>query len=165
MREFDENGLFLAKLQAEVFGLSTNFSNCGSLTFIRRYIYSDFCLSLDKLSALNEIITPKEIIENINAQYPNPYGSKTVDYDCMYWLGYIYRYYSYTKQLTSIQVYKIIKPVELLKTYLPFHTQDPKKVIQQIEEMKGINSNINDNINKLIRKRIQDKIKKSNIII
>lgn len=165
MREFDENGLFLANLQAETFGLSTSISNCGSLTFIRRYIYSDYCLSLDNLSALKEIITPREIIEGIDAQYSNSYGSMIIDYDRMYWLGYIYRYYSYTKNLSSIQVYKIIKPNELLKTYLPFHTQDPKKVIQLIEEMKGVDYDSTDKLKNLIRKRVQSVIRENKIVV
>lgn len=163
MREFDENGLFLAKLQAEIFSTSTKHANCGSLTFIRRYIYSDYCLALDNLTALNEIITSKEIINNINKIYPKAYGSYSYDSERMYWLGYIYRYYSYTREISSIQVYKIIKPSELLSTYIPFHTLDPKKVIQQIEEMKNVSSDINVNAIKYLRETIKKKVSKLTI--
>ena len=31
----------------------------------------------------------------------------------MYWIGYIYRYFVITYELTSMQVYKIVKPKEL----------------------------------------------------
>ena len=56
----------------------------------------------------------------------------------MYWIGYLYRYFSITYELTSAQVYKIIKPKELRGLFLPYHTMDPSQAIERILEAKGM---------------------------
>ena len=56
----------------------------------------------------------------------------------MYWIGYIYRYFSFTYDLSSSQVYKIIKPKELRGLFLPYHTMDPYQAIERILEAKGM---------------------------
>ena len=40
--------------------------------------------------------------------------------------------------LTSIEVYKIIKPSELKMIYLAYHSMDPEMVIERINEYKNI---------------------------
>ena len=59
----------------------------------------------------------------------------------MFWIGYIYRYFSYTYKKTSKQVYKIIKPKELRGLFLPYHTMDPAQAIERILEAKGLSVN------------------------
>ena len=54
----------------------------------------------------------------------------------MYWIGYIYRYFAVTYELTSPQVYKIVKPKELRGLFLPYHTMDPAQAIERILEAK-----------------------------
>jgi hypothetical protein len=56
----------------------------------------------------------------------------------MYWIGYIYRYFVITYELTSMQVYKIVKPKELKGLFLPYHTMDPSQAIERILEAKGL---------------------------
>ena len=56
----------------------------------------------------------------------------------MYWIGYIYRYFVITYELTSMQVYKIVKPKELKGLFLPYHTMDPFQAIERILEAKGL---------------------------
>ena len=54
----------------------------------------------------------------------------------MYWIGYIYRYFAIICELTSVQVYKIIKPKELRGLFLPYHTMDPSQAVERILEAK-----------------------------
>lgn len=68
----------------------------------------------------------------------------------MYWIGYLYRYFSYTHELSSIRVYKIVKPKELRGLFLPYHTLSPEQAIERILEAKGILLN-QDNANELNR--------------
>lgn len=56
----------------------------------------------------------------------------------MYWIGYLYRYFSFTYELSSLQVYKIIKPKELRALYLPYHSLSPSQAIERILESKGM---------------------------
>ena len=77
----------------------------------------------------------------------------------LYWIGYIYRYYAYTYDKTSRQVYKTVKPKELRGLFLPYHTMDPAQAIDRILEAKGLaNDNVDEEkrqfeIFKRIRKR------------
>ena len=41
------------------------------------------------------------------------YGSVKYTHEEMFWIGYVSRYFGYTYELSSIQVYKIVKPKEL----------------------------------------------------
>ena len=41
-----------------------------------------------------------------------------------------------TYELTSPQVYKIVKPKELRGLFLPYHTMDPAQAIERILEAK-----------------------------
>ena len=64
----------------------------------------------------------------------------TVKYNLneLYWIGYLYRYFSYTYNMSSIQVYKIVKPKELRGLYLPYHTLDPSQAIERILGSKNL---------------------------
>ena len=49
-----------------------------------------------------------------------------------------FRYFVITYELTSMQVYKIVKPKELKGLFLPYHTMDPSQAIERILEAKGL---------------------------
>ena len=38
----------------------------------------------------------------------------------IYWIGYLYRYFAFIYELSSVQVYKIVKPKELRCLFLPY---------------------------------------------
>ena len=65
-------------------------------------------------------------------------GGEIYSKDLIYWIGYIYRYFVITYELTSMQVYKIVKPKELKGLFLPYHTMDPSQAIERILEAKGL---------------------------
>ena len=47
MKQFDEKGLELCKIQADLFALSANKVNGSSYLFIRRYMNSKVCEKMD----------------------------------------------------------------------------------------------------------------------
>ena len=51
--------------------------------------------------------------------------------------------YAFTYELSSVQVYKIVKPKELRGLFLPYHTMDPAQAVERILEAKGMI--LNDN--------------------
>ncbi|MEI3217103.1 MAG: hypothetical protein V8S23_05960 [Lachnospiraceae bacterium] len=80
-----------------------------------------------------------DVVERVQEQYgESQYGSVKYTANELYWIGYIYRYYSYTYELSSIHVYKIIKPKELRELFLAYHTLDPSQAIERILEAKNI---------------------------
>ncbi|WP_199663664.1 hypothetical protein [Eubacterium sp. AF19-12LB] len=55
-------------------------------------------------------IQAKDILNMIEEEYgASKYGSVKYNLNELYWIGYLYRYFSYTYNMSSIQVYKIVK--------------------------------------------------------
>ncbi len=83
-----------------------------------------------------------QVFDEINEEFsPTSYGKEKYSESEMYWIGYIYRYWAYTSEKTSKQIYRIIKPKELRDLYYPYHSLDPAQAIERILEAKGINEN------------------------
>ena len=95
--------------------------------------------SIDDGGILQTNMNDYDVVERVQEQYgESQYGSVKYTANELYWIGYIYRYYSYTYELSSIQVYKIIKPKELRELFLAYHTLDPSQAIERILEAKNI---------------------------
>ena len=98
---------------------------------------SEIAKRLDNESVLESNIQANDILELINEEYGiSNYGSVKYTRNEIYWIGYIYRYFASTYELSSTQVYKIVKPKELRGLFLPYHTMDPAQAIERILEAK-----------------------------
>lgn len=139
MERIDQDGLLICELQARTFELSASAVSASSEVFIRRFMNSNTVKLLDNRTVLNTILQPNDLIRMIEEQYGvSTYGSVKYSTEELYWIGYIYRYFAYTKQKSSLQVYKIIKPKELRGLYLSYHTLDPAFAIDRILEAKHL---------------------------
>lgn len=139
MREMDNYGLKLCKFQAEVFQKSIDEMDCSSGIFVRRFMLSDLAKRIDKGGFLFDAIDVIDALHEINVQYgPSDYGTVKYGKEELYWIGYIYRYWSYITEKNSKQIYKVAKPEELNKLYFPYHSLDPEQAIERIQESKGI---------------------------
>ena len=114
---------------------------------MRRYMTSETVKLLDNESVLDMNLQPRDIIMLVQEEYPeSKYGSVKYTKNEMYWIGYIYRYFSYTYEVSAKRVYKIIKPKELRGLFLPYHTMSPEQSIERILEAKGISFNSEDEL-------------------
>ena len=139
--------LLLCELQAKAFELSVTKMNTSSEIFIRRFMKSRIAGQFDNKSILESNNQPGDILTAINEEYGiSNYGSVKYTSNEMYWIGYIYRYISIAYNLTSSQVYKIIKPKELKGLYLAYHTLDVSQAAERIFEAKNIFSNEDEEI-------------------
>ena len=139
MRKFDEYGLSLCRYQAGLFSLSEKRAECSSPVFLRRFMYSDAARRMDGEGFLLESVPPEALIDEIAAEYgESDYGKIKYHAEELYWIGYIYRYWCYMREISSRQVYKIIKPEELKNLYYPYHSLDPKQAVERIIEAKGL---------------------------
>ena len=139
MRKIDKDGLLLCELQAEAFELSAAQVTTSSEIFIRRFMNSQIAKSLDNEEVLMTNVSPKDILDSVQEQYgESRYGSVKYSTNELYWIGYLYRYFSYTYRKTSVQVYKIVKPKELRGLFLPYHTLDVSQAIERILEAKNM---------------------------
>ena len=139
MKKIDEMGLKTCKIQAEVFSDSVIKTNCSSPIFIRRFMNSQVAQRMDLGGFLFEACDVDQIFQEIEAEFgESSYGREKYSESELYWIGYIYRYWSYTYQKTSKQIYKLIKPKELRGLYYPYHSLDPAQAIERILEAKGL---------------------------
>ena len=139
MKKMDKDGLILCDLQAEAFEISIDLCETSSDIFIRRFMNSDTAKNMDNGGILETNLQSKDIIEAVNEEYgKSNYGSIKYSRDEMYWIGYIYRYFSYIYSLTSTQVYRMVKPKELRDLFLPYHTLSCEQAIERILEAKHL---------------------------
>ncbi len=139
MKKITKDGLLLCELQAKAFEFSVDKMGSSSEIFIRRFMKSRIAKRFDNKSVLESNIQAKDVLDLINEEYGvSNYGTVKYTRNEIYWIGYIYRYFAITYELTSAQVYKIIKPKELRGLFLPYHTMDPSQAIERILEAKGM---------------------------
>lgn len=139
MKKISKDGLLLCKLQAEAFENSVDKMECSSEIFIRRFMKSRIAKRMDDESLLDNNIQANDILSLIDEEYgTSDYGTVKYSHNEIYWIGYVYRYFSFTYELSSAQVYGIIKPKELRGLFLPYHTMDPAQAIERILEAKQL---------------------------
>lgn len=139
-REFDKNGLLLAEYQAKLFERSVDEIGSSSAMFIRKFSKSELANDLD----LNEsVFVDPEVrfgIERLIKEFTFKANQKsTVKYnkEAMFWMGYMYRYICYTRNIPTSLAIKLFDYKMLYSNYYVYHTQSPEWVI----------SNLLDNIN------------------
>ena len=149
MKEMDKDGLLLCDLQGETFELSIDLTSTSSEIFMRRFMNSKAAKMIDGKDILQMNLQAKDIIDLVEEEYKESnYGSIKYSKDEMYWIGYFYRYFSYTYELSSNRVYKIVKPKELRGLYLPYHTLSLEQAIERVLESKGLKSDFEEDINR-----------------
>lgn len=139
MRAFDETGLKLSRMQAELFVLSASKLECSSLIFLRRFMLSKVAARMDQDGFLYESCAADGILQEIDEEFGvTNYGKEKYSTEELYWMGYLYRYWCYTYEKSSKQVYKLMKPKELRGLYYPYHSLDPAQAIERILESKNL---------------------------
>ena len=139
MREMDKLGLMLCRMQGRLFEASADYCESSSGIFIRRYMNSGVAKRMDDDAAMIETAVEQDVIAEVNAEYGNKkYGNKKFAREELYWIGYIYRYWSYTRNESSQYIYKIANASEMRDLYYPYHSLDPANAIERILESKGV---------------------------
>ncbi len=137
MKKMDEAGRKLCKAQAELFASSAALTKCSSAVFLRRFMNSSAAERMDNGSFLFEADTNKSIVAEIEEEFGRTaYGKIKYSENELYWMGYLYRYWCYTREKTSRQVYRIIKPAELRDLFFPYHSLDTGAAVERILEAK-----------------------------
>ena len=161
MKKMNKDGLLLCELQATAFENSADKIDSSSEIFIRRFMNSKIARRLDNESILESNIQANDILQMVNEEYGvSNYGSIKYTHNELYWIGYVYRYFAITYELTSVQVYRIVKPKELRSLFLPYHTMDPSQAIERILEAKGLL--LNENMELERQYKIFKRIRQSN---
>ncbi|MCF0228318.1 MAG: antitoxin [Parasporobacterium sp.] len=147
MREFDHNGLLLAEYQGKLFEKSEEMQ-CSSPIFIRRFLHSDLLKSLDNSSSISLDIN--EGVQSILEQFgDSSYGKEKYSKSALFWMGYMYRYIAYTRELSTSYIMKLFDHKQMNAVYYSYHTQDPEWCIKSLLDINGLSEEIFDKNSRL----------------
>ncbi|MEE0706929.1 MAG: hypothetical protein UCH28_11195 [Adlercreutzia sp.] len=139
MREIDHDGLMLCNIQGEMFRKSAERASCSSPIFIRRFMNSNVAERMDTAGFLTESSSPESLFRELEEEYgESTYGTVKYSPGVLFWMGYVYRYWAYTRNQSSSAIYRIIGARELSKLFAAYHTLDPGQAIERIMEAQGI---------------------------
>lgn len=63
------------------------------------------------------------------------YGKNKFSAGSLFWIGYLYRYISYTREVSTKFIAKVFNYKKMDEVYYTFHTQDPEWCIQNLLEL------------------------------
>ncbi len=145
MKDFDHNSLLIAEYQVKRFEKSTEL-DCSTAVFIRRFLHSDLVKKMDMNDPSMLTLDVNEGIQSIQNQFgQSDYGKIKYSSNTMFWMGYLYRYISYTREVTTKFVMKLFTYKSLKDVYYSFHTQDPEWCVRSLLEMNGQSEDVFDN--------------------
>lgn len=144
MRKFDHNGLLLTEYQAKLFEKSFDL-NCSTGIFIRRFLHSDLLIKIDTNDPNALPLDVNNGINSILEQFgDSDYGKVKLPKNTLFWIGYMYRYISYTREVSTKFAFKLFDYRQMADVYYTFHTQDPEWCIRNLIEINHYNSEIFD---------------------
>ena len=151
MREFDHNGLLLSEFQGKLFEKSVEL-DCSTGVFIRRFLHSELLEKLDTNNPSSISLDVHEGINEILMQFgESDYGNNKFSSAAMFWIGYMYRYISYTRDESTKYIMKLFDYRQMNDLYLSFHSQDPEWCIQSLLEINNLSEDVFDK-NKRLKK-------------
>ena len=164
MRTLDTNGLRLCEYQAKLFEASVDRFNCSTNIFLRRFYYSNLLSILDKNNSALLSLDVNEGLDEIEMQFgKSDYGKNKINKEILFWVGYIYRYISYTRNANTQFLFKTFEYKKLFELYQIYHTQDPEWCVKSLLELYDLNEDFFD-LNyrlKQVMKKYNDKSKVS----
>lgn len=153
MREFDHTGIILAEYQGKIFEKSVDL-NCSTAIFVRRFLHSNYLKKLDMNDLTSISLDVNEALDSIQSQFgASDYGKVKYSKNALFWIGYMYRYISYTRGITTKFTINLFSHKQMNDVYYSFHTQDPEWCIYSLLEMNNLSEDIFDN-NKRLKKVI-----------
>ena len=157
MKEFDHNGLLLAEFQGKLFERSSEME-CSTGVFIRRFLHSALLERLDANDPSAVSLDVNEGINDILGQFgESDYGKIRFSPDALFWIGYMYRYISYTREESTKYIMKLFDYRQMNDLYAAFHTQDPEWCIRSLLEINDLSEDIFDK-----NKRLHEIMRNSN---
>lgn len=145
MRKFDHDCLLLAEYQGKLFEKSIELE-CSTGIFMRRFLHSDLLKKLDTNNPSLLSLDVKEGIDSISEQFgKTDYGKIKFSGASLFWIGYMYRYISYTREISTRFIMHTFDYKQMDNLYYAFHTQDPEWCIRNLLEINNVTEEIFDN--------------------
>lgn len=162
MREFDSQGLHLAEYQGGLFEKSVSRFSCSTKVFLRRFYHSRLLNILDK-NNLGLLSVPEEGLDEIEREFgETSYGKIKWNPDVLFWIGYTYRYISYTRDTETTLLMKLFPPEIMRDVYFVFHTQSMEWVVENLLYKQKLSEDIFDKNQRLMKALIKMEADKHN---
>lgn len=165
MREMDHSGLLLAEYQGKLFEKSSELS-CSTGIFMRRFLYSDILEKLDTNTPSALSMDVNEGLRSITEQFgTSNYGKKKYSKSALFWIGYMYRYISYTRDVSTKYLMNLFSYEKMNELYYTYHTQDPEWCVRSLLEVHGLTEEAldkNARLKKIIKEGTKDELVCSN---
>ena len=141
----NELQLKLCDIQGRLFELSAD-NSYESSTFIKVFMTSDVAKALDSTYNRMQWAGEEYLLEELTAIKGNNLNKKGEIYskDILYWIGYLYRYWHFYKNESSVKIYKQAPAKIMKRNYLIFHTMAPELAIDDLKEINEQKGKVND---------------------
>ena len=141
----NELQLKLCDIQGRLFELSAD-NSYESSTFIKVFMTSDVAKALDSTYNRMQWAGEEYLLEELTAIKGNNLIKKGEIYskDILYWIGYLYRYWHFYKNESSVKIYKQAPAKIMKRNYLIFHTMAPELAIDDLKEINEQNGKVNN---------------------
>ena len=144
MRKFDHDGLLLAEYQGKLFERSFGLK-CSTGIFMRRFFHSNLLKKLDTNNPAALSLDVEEGIDSITEQFADSeYGKLKYPKSSLFWIGYMYRYISYTRDVSTKFLMKTFSYSQIKTLYYKYHTQDPEWCVNGLLEVNNLSEDIFD---------------------
>ena len=141
----NELQLKLCDIQGRLFELSAD-NSYESSTFIKVFMTSDVAKALDSTYNRMQWAGEEYLLEELTAIKGNHLIKKGEIYskDILYWIGYLYRYWHFYKNESSVKIYKQAPAKIMKRNYLIFHTMAPELAIDDLKEINEQKGKVNN---------------------
>lgn len=132
MTDFD---LKLCDVQGRLFVLSAT-HGYGSVKFVKAFMKSETAKELDSSYNCKQCFGEEYLFDEVIGRAGNIFNEMDEIYssNCIYWIGYIYRYWHYVTGEASKEIYKQA-PMKIMKqNYVRLYTMTPREVIEVLKE-------------------------------
>ena len=136
MREFDHAGYILADYQGRIFRDSVEQTDYSSFTFFKLYKNSNFLKRFDMNLDYLETFMTSDAFVSLNDQFNCLEKEKDNKFEkeSMYWLGYLYRYISYTREVSTKKIMDVLPPFDLITRHHLYYLEDIEENIKSMLE-------------------------------
>ena len=141
MRQLDNIGNKLCEYQADLFEHSAKYTDCSSLVFVRQFMISDIACRMDKGAFVFESLDLPACLDELSKEKKLTQGKEKYPGYILRWIGYMYRYIAYTRNLPSRYLFLKVKTKKMYSLYEAYHSLDPEAAAIRILEICGIADN------------------------
>lgn len=138
MKQWDDIGIKLCEYQANLFELSASYLQCSSPIFVKQFMESGIADRMDKCTFLFEALDTPACLDELSKEKKLTRGQGKYPCYILSWMGYMYRYIAYTREVSSRFLFSKVQAKQLYQVYEAYHSMDPEAAAVRILESAGV---------------------------